>query len=1127
MEKKEKPEKKERRERKWERKPSDKKESKIITKESICATCALFSVFALFVLCTRTLVFGDVVGLTVHSLLTGAFGYMAYPLTIGALYASVMGLFGKRLVKNRKIGTFIVLFCVSAALIVHTALTLTELEQGNYLQYCFFAGETFPNTTVCGWFGGLLVYGLAVITTGWGALIFFSLLTVFFGYICVMLIRRSILAKKAAGTVDGATENAVEIPLTQPQQNGVYSQQIPLQKPDANAAAGSQSVYQQPTYQSVENQQTQMHPREVRVENGRNAYGAYMPEVNQRPGVSLSEENGQASQSSPDARVFSPFGMQQNGQGADSVEYSYENSRAFLFGSTPAENYRKNLIFDPNSSVNRRPNVSPDHPTIGNGYTPSYTEAYQNSMNENTDARPLKIVNDQSNNYNGYTDQNNGYGSYTQQSPIEPIPASELTPIQPIEPPLEPRETLSYPSLDEQPSERSRGLDYTELATERETPTFEREETRGVEPAVEDMGRDESGYRRHDYMDLFSPSNPNLFGGNEEDTRGGFDDTRSVEDTDSRSVRGGRDGLNLFDEPEEDLYSLRSEFDVRGTDRGDFSARSETPDILETPRMGFGREETESRGRGIDAELDDDILDTRATRSAIEATPVQPVEPPKPIPPKPRVIRPYVRVPLDDFDCRDIEPTANQMEVEETKANIIATLEEFKVTGASIASVTFGPTVTRYNVTIPRSISPKKVVALDQSIAISLHSSGVNIYPNYEDGVVSIEVPNKERQFVQLGCMLSGDTFVNAKSSSLMFAMGKDVANRKVYGDISKMIHLLVAGSSGSGKSVFLGSLIVSLIYKYSPEELRLILIDPKKTEFVLYNNLPHLMIDEIITDANKAVQSLNWAIGEMNRRYGLFEQMSRAGTYVVNLDQYNAQIEKEKRLPKIVIIIDELADLMLAAKKEMEDRIQNLTQKARAAGIHLIVATQRPSTDVITGVIKSNLPTRIAFYVATDVDSRVILDQTGAQKLLGKGDFLYTMPGLASPVRVQSAFISPEDSQKVVNFIKNNNEAYFDEEATAFINSRGGYAGDDSGAGGADKGSVDPMYIDALRYVILSGSASISMIQRKCSAGYNRAGKIIEWMEDMGYISPFDGAKARKVLITKEEFESKYGPLQ
>lgn len=284
-------------------------------------------------------------------------------------------------------------------------------------------------------------------------------------------------------------------------------------------------------------------------------------------------------------------------------------------------------------------------------------------------------------------------------------------------------------------------------------------------------------------------------------------------------------------------------------------------------------------------------------------------------------------------------------------------------------------------------------------------------------------------------------------------------------------------------------------------------------------------MINEIITEVNKAVQSLEWAINEMNRRYKLFETMSLQGTYVVNLDQYNAQVDKTEKLPKIVIIIDELADLMLAAKKDIEDRIQNLTQKARAAGIHLIVATQRPSTDVITGVIKSNLATRIAFMVATDVDSRVILDQSGAQKLLGKGDFLYTMQGINTPVRVQSAFISPEDSQRVVNYIKANNEAYYDEEATAFINnSKSGSSADGSMRMSSE--SIEPVYIEALRHVILNNTASISMIQRKCGTGYNKAGKIVEWMEEQGYISSFEGAKARKVLITKEEFERKYGPL-
>ena len=289
-----------------------------------------------------------------------------------------------------------------------------------------------------------------------------------------------------------------------------------------------------------------------------------------------------------------------------------------------------------------------------------------------------------------------------------------------------------------------------------------------------------------------------------------------------------------------------------------------------------------------------------------------------------------------------------------------------------------------------------------------------------------------------------------------------------------------------------------------------------------MYNGLPHLMVNEIITDCKKAVQSLSWAIGEMERRYSLIEKKSLSGTYVVNIDEYNANLAPgEEKLPKIVIIVDELADLMLNAKKDMEDKIQSLTQKARAAGIHLILATQRPSTDVITGVIKSNLPTRIAFTVATDVDSRVILDQTGAQKLLGKGDMVYTASGINTPVRVQSPFISSSDSQKVVNFIKENNEAYFDESASSFINnarSGGGEGGDVSA------GEVEPVYLEALKLVIQTQTASISMLQRKCSIGFNKAGKIIEWMETMEFISPYEGAKARRVLITREKFIELYG---
>ncbi|MBQ8685214.1 MAG: hypothetical protein IJ514_03475 [Clostridia bacterium] len=1038
---------------------TNKKESELVTKESLCAVCALFSLIALLILFTRSLIFGAI-GVGVHSFLTGLFGYMAYPVFLGALYLSVTGLIGKRFVKNRRAGLWIALTVLSLALTVHIAATYSWDKSG-YIASCFTAGASFPAATATGWLGALIAYPVFALTTKVGAIIIFSILTLFFGYLAFTLLKRSKNTTSAQKELDNSATvypaQPVEIPLSQ-----------------AAAPQATQPV------------QTAQPP----VQNAYNAYGEVT--VQQRPEVLLSDEVAQSAatdRQQTTGNAFSPFGRAENMRTEEETR-TYENAREFLFGGTPAENYRRNLIFDPNANVNKRPSVDPSaNPSVTSGYAPSYSDAYQSSVNDTVVERPTKIFTDYSNETRGSAHESRRDDPYSlsTEPTIEPMHPMEETPV------VEQRSAYSP-----------------------------------VEEVVEPLPQEEKGaeeeYRRHDYMDLFSPSNPNVFGNEQADrdfasetfARGSADESalrnetvfenrrdfvseRDVEEDDGR----GR-GIDIFDEKEEDPYSLRSDFDTRTFDRNTEEEEGASRFASEALPMDRGR----------------DFDELRVEREAVKEPDPEPTPPP---PPKPRVIRPYVRVPLDDFDCRDVEPTSNMQEVEETKANIIATLDDFKVTGASISSVTFGPTVTRYNVTIPRNISPRKVVALDQSIAISLHSAGVNIYPNYEDGVVSIEVPNKERQFVQLGCMLTGDTYVNAKSSSIMFTMGKDVGNRKVYGDISKMIHLLVAGSSGSGKSVFLGSLIISLIYKYSPEELRLILIDPKKTEFVLYNNLPHLMINEIITDVNKAVQSLNWAIGEMNRRYGLFEQMSRSGTYVVNLDDYNSHLDKAERLPKIVIIIDELADLMLAAKKDIEDRIQNLTQKARAAGIHLIVATQRPSIDVITGVIKSNLPTRIAFAVATDVDSRVILDQSGAQKLLGKGDFLYTMQGINTPVRVQSAFISAGDSQRVVNFIKQNNEAYYDESATAYINNT--RSGDGGGSmGGGDE--VEAVYIEALRFVILSGSASISMIQRKCSVGYNKAGKIVEWMEDMGYISSFDGAKARKVLITKEEFESKYGSL-
>ena len=1107
-------------------------------------------------LITREHIFGDV-GKAIHIFLTGTFGYFAFPICIGSAYLFFMMLIDKRLVKKRLAGVMLALSIIFAGLAVHTILTRSWGLEG-YVAQCFDAGNSLSTCTVTGLLGGLLVFAMRSLLSNVGATILFIVLCVVFGYLFALCLRKKKLNNNDTSNKVGKQkyQEGKKIVKTKAEK-GPIAQQTNKETTDSN-------VVSNPANASLPSSTAQ----------SQNATGDMY--YTQRPGVRLADDNASVAKQNSNTYGFSPFGTsnQQVQNAPKKAEESYGDARQFLFGNGARESYKQNLIFDPTANVNNLPPVEPipaqERPM--SEYRPSYTEDYQNSINQNQGTiRPQKIVTDNSYDVYGSSQQNYGYSQpaqtstftndYREEEAVDPFLSSNVEAQAqpyverneemecPFVEPLKPMEEMAPPIVENSYYEPER-TEYLDVRNDEPPMTYARENVVEQEEPVQEILQEttpNAGYQRHEFFNLFAVDNPNELSHDdvfksqsmqeesrfscsvEEEPRfdrGGerdvYERVPSFEEESIPERMNERDGLHVFDDEVnfDNPYVLQSEYDDARRDYAD-------EPYVESTRTERIVDEGMDRGRAFDESPEDLPLPIEPPKQA-QPTPANTFKAastpsaPAPKPPKPRVIKPYVRMSLDDLDCRDVEPTQNPEEVEDIKATIIATLEEFKISGATIASVTFGPTVTRYNVTLPCGILPSKVMSLDQLISMKLHTEGVSIYPNFKNGAVSVEVPNTQRQFVQLGSMLSGDSYVNAKPSSLMFAMGKDVSNQKVYGDISKMIHLLVAGASGSGKSVFLGALIISLIYKYSPEELRLILIDPKKTEFVLYNDLPHLMINEIITDANKAVQSLNWAIEEMNRRYGLFQEMSNAGTYVVNLDQYNEKLEKAKRLPKIVIIIDELADLMLEAKKDMEEKVQNLTQKARAAGIHLIVATQRPSTDVITGVIKSNLPTRIAFGVASEVDSRVILDQTGAHKLLGKGDFLYTMQSVNTPVRVQSAFISPEESQKVVNFIKANNEAYYDESATAYINNTKGSTGD-TARGERD---IEPVYIEALRYVILSGSASISMIQRKCSAGYNKAGKIIEWMEEMGYISPFEGAKARKVLISKEEFESKYGPL-
>lgn len=442
------------------------------------------------------------------------------------------------------------------------------------------------------------------------------------------------------------------------------------------------------------------------------------------------------------------------------------------------------------------------------------------------------------------------------------------------------------------------------------------------------------------------------------------------------------------------------------------------------------------------------------------------------------------------------------------------TLASFGV-DARVTNITKGPTVTRYELTPSTGVKVSKIVNLSDDIALNLAAKSIRIEaPIPGKAAVGIEVPNSVTESVMLREVIESDTFKNHKSK-LAYALGKDAAGEVRVGDIAKMPHMLIAGATGSGKSVCINSIIVSLLYKSKPSEVKMILVDPKMVELSGYNGIPHLLIP-VVTDPKKAAGALNWAVQEMVNRYNLF-----ASKGVKDIKGYNAVMEKDEegvKLPQIVIIIDELADLMMVAPNDVEDAICRLAQMARAAGMHLIIATQRPSVDVITGIIKANIPSRIAFTVSSQVDSRTILDMAGAEKLLGKGDMLYYPVGETKPLRMQGTFISESEIESIVEEIKANSNVKYSNEIIESIekaNGKNAKAGDEE-----EQDDADELLNDAIDLVMDMGQASASMLQRRFKIGYSRAGRIVDQMEARGLISGYDGSKPRQVLISKEEWQ-------
>ena len=461
---------------------------------------------------------------------------------------------------------------------------------------------------------------------------------------------------------------------------------------------------------------------------------------------------------------------------------------------------------------------------------------------------------------------------------------------------------------------------------------------------------------------------------------------------------------------------------------------------------------------------------------------------------------------MKNEDKQDLFDNANKLE---------DTLMSFGVE-AKVLQVTKGPSVTRFEIQPSPGVKVSKIVNLQDDIALGLAASAVRMEaPIPGKSAIGIEVPNKKQTPVFLREVLDSKEFQES-TKKISFALGKDITGTCIVGDLSEMPHMLIAGATGSGKSVCINSLIVSLLYKYSPDEIKLLMIDPKVVELSVYNGIPHLLIP-VVTEPKKAAGALNWAVNEMDKRYELFTKYK-----VKNIKSYNQQVEKgfiSEKLPYIVLIVDELADLMMTCPNDVEDYICRLAQKARAAGIHLIIATQRPSVDVITGVIKANIPSRISFAVSSGIDSRTILDQTGAEKLLGRGDMLYSPMGANKPLRIQGAFISEEEVENVVDFIKSSeDEVNYREEIIEHINNES-LSTTNNSSGGEEN---DVLLDEAIQLVVEYQQVSTSFIQRKFKIGFNRASRIMEELEAQGIISERDGSKPRKVLISKDEIYNK-----
>ena len=1055
----------------------DNKVSSIFTKETLGMTLMLFSAIVILMLLTGRAVFAGVGG-AICTFLYGTFGYGSYFVIGLVAYLGERLTFGKKIKISLKTALVISLAVFVAFLLFHavSSRNISLSSYGGYIERCYKnAAQGYSGYTFGGVISAIVVYPFAKFTTFIGAYVIFSILTLACGYLIYRVLcggrgiriigaRKSVNGTKIVKNANTAEEEAAP---TQPQRE--LESEVPLDQ-----------MYEQ--------------------------NGIYVPQGRAPERVQQYEEP-------------------ENSYQYDD-KYSKENlGRKILFenGEFAAESYRRNMIFNENSYFNhpvksddsylsnfsdgknnKKPNSVPVQQT--------YSESFQEEVLSQPAASvpPSYVFGDKPvENLDDYASETGDVYSVQPHEDVLSEPVSEIDEAQYFQND-EPEEIYEAPAEETPYVEREEYRLNTPVVRAEEVikpveekPAEQAPEVKAEQPKPSEQPKESRPVNMYD-----------LFGAGIART-----ENRIEPDTSRLSERRAeRSRANLFEyeDDDDDLEEIESQFSSLAHTshvEEDYDDDDDEPSVT-SPRAEQTATPYESKAESKPA--------AQPVTAPVKEEPVQ-EEKPK------HVWKKYVRPTLDLLDDHPENSNVNTGEIEDNKQTIVETLARFKI-ASEVSNVTIGPAITRYDVIIEDKTKIKQSLNYREAVAMALMKENVTAYLNYSKGALSIEVPNNSRTIVGIKSMLTSQKFINSKANTITFALGKNIDGNVVCPDITKMPHLLVAGTTGSGKSICLSALLVSLLYKYGPEELRFILVDPKQVEFISYDKLPHLMINEIIYEVDKAIKALNWAIKEMERRYSLFKDMTEKGTATKNLDEYNNHLpEGEEKLPKIVIILDEFGDLMLQAKKDIESRIIKLVQKARACGIHLILATQRPSVDCITGLIKSNLPTRIGFKVNSFDDSRTIFDVGGAEKLLGKGDMYFRSAENPDLSRIQGCFIDTHEVQKVTDFVKQHNETYFDQSVSDFINKVEAEEQTSVGDGGEateNEAKIDDTFIQALKYCVTSNQASVSMIQRRFPVGYIKACKIIDWMENMNYITHSEGSKPRKVILSREEFENTYGDM-